>query len=329
MERINNKKYVEFLNNHSKVSRDSPIVAILGSGTLFVKDDNEFIIVSPYGFKRDKLKENLESLSILTNEFLGTTDIELVIAQDYEEIWQQVATTEERKEREEKQEQERLEKEKQEKQEEEDRKEQIRQGIIDAFKLFLKNTSIDADKYGLSNMVKNDGNSKAINAVKEWVKEPEYNRENTHHFLTLVGECGRGKTHLALCIANEYLKRPNELSYWSRACKVDYFQVASLLTQIKAGYNNNSNDAVMDRCNKSDLLILDDLGMQRDTDWALEQLDMIIDNRYIKKQDTVFTTNMKLSDLPKRIASRLAEGDSYVIGGDDYRMIKAKERKKK
>lgn len=330
MERISRNDYVSFLETHSKVSQKSPVVAILRSCNIFAKDGDKFIIALKYGYMQDKLQEYLNPLTLLTNEFLKTTDTKLIITMQYDDIWEQVATPDDRKERAEREELEHKEKEEQERQVEENLREQIRARTEQGYILFKSNTSVDAHNYELSNIIKIDGNTKVIHAIKEWVNEPEYKRQKTHHFLTLVGECGRGKTHLALCVVNEYLKRPNNADSWfASSGKVDYFQVANLLTLLKAGYSDNSNDIIMKRCNKADLLILDDLGMQRDTDWALEQLDMIIDNRYIKKQDTIFTTNMKLSELPKRIASRLSEGDSYVIGGEDFRIIKAKERKKK
>lgn len=82
----------------------------------------------------------------------------------------------------------------------------------------------------------------------------------------------------------------------------------------------------MDRCKFTSLLILDDLGAQRNTDWALEQLDSLIDHRYVCEKLTIFTTNLTSKQLPARIASRLNEGECIKLTCCDYRELKARRR---
>lgn len=71
------------------------------------------------------------------------------------------------------------------------------------------------------------------------------------------------------------------------------------------------------------LLILDDLGTEKLTDWAAEKLDTLIDHRYIKGLPLVVTTNVPAAQLSPRIASRLQDrrlGKVVTLSGPDYRV---------
>jgi len=145
-----------------------------------------------------------------------------------------------------------------------------------------------------------------------------------HYFLTLVGEPGRGKTHLALGIGWHWLE--NNLGL------VKYYQVESLLDELRQGFNADtaerqfSFDELMKWVKTVPLLILDDLGVEQSTPWARAKLDEIIDYRYIRGEKTVFSTNLAPAKLQDRIASRLQEGIVVVLECDDYRLVKAKVR---
>jgi DNA replication protein DnaC len=77
------------------------------------------------------------------------------------------------------------------------------------------------------------------------------------------------------------------------------------------------------------VLILDDLGAQKDTDFSLAKLDMIINYRYINELQTVVTANVdNIDELPSRIASRLSEGNVCKINMPDFRKIKSEQRAK-
>lgn len=135
-----------------------------------------------------------------------------------------------------------------------------------------------------------------------------------HHFLTFVGWCGRGKTHLALAIGIWYIEKLELQSV--------YYQVPELLNTLRHSYEADSELShveIMAKCREADLLILDDFGMQSNTTWAVEQLDSLVDHRYIHRLDTVFTTNLAPGKLPPRISSRIKEGEVVQFTGDDYR----------
>ncbi len=146
-----------------------------------------------------------------------------------------------------------------------------------------------------------------------------------HHFLTFVGEPGRGKSHLALGIGWHWLE--NNLGL------VKYWQVETLLDDLRHGFRADTDekaqrfDDLLKQIKEVPLLILDDLGVEQSTPWARAKLDEIIDYRYIRGEKTLFTTNLAPDKLQDRIASRLQEGIVVVLEGEDYRSIKARMRR--
>jgi len=171
----------------------------------------------------------------------------------------------------------------------------------------------------LYNFAQRDGVKAAYRAALDFVSG-----KAGHHFLTFVGETGRGKTHLALGIGWHWLENDMGL--------VKYYQVESLLDELRRGFHLDTEeklyrfDEQMKRIKSVPLLILDDLGVEQSTPWARAKLDEIIDHRYICNMKTVVTTNLEPSRLEPRIASRLKEGIVVVLKGKDYRELKARMR---
>ncbi len=130
------------------------------------------------------------------------------------------------------------------------------------------------------------------------------------------GDPGTGKTMLAYLITK---------SAMASGRTVAVFSFPRLLAAIRDSYREDAGDgyvAFLDRLINVDLLQLDDLGAERPTEWAAEQIFLLIDGRYEAKRSVVYTTNLALptpngSDLPgdetlsdrigPRVASRLAE----------------------
>ncbi len=149
--------------------------------------------------------------------------------------------------------------------------------------------------------------------------------EREHHFLTLAGDTGRGKTHLALGIGWHWLEVKDQL--------VKYGHVATLLDDLRSGYNISSAedyrnfDVKINQLKKCGLLILDDLGAEQSTPWAREKLDEIVDYRYINGYPLVATTNTPATELPPRLARRLGEGVRVVLKCGNYSALIAGQRK--
>lgn len=105
--------------------------------------------------------------------------------------------------------------------------------------------------------------------------------------LLLWGDVGTGKSFFAGCIANALLEQgiPVLMTNFSR-----------ILNSLSGIYSDEKNQFI-DSLNKYSLLIIDDLGIERSTEFALEQVFNVIDSRYRSKLPLIVTTNMTLEEL--------------------------------
>ncbi|MBR2518389.1 MAG: ATP-binding protein [Selenomonadaceae bacterium] len=108
------------------------------------------------------------------------------------------------------------------------------------------------------------------------------------------GECGTGKTFLAALIAQEFLQNGKS---------VIFIKVPSLLDDIKATFNGNGTELdLLDELRAANLVVLDDFGMEKSTQWAGSELCKILDMRYDNPTGkTIITSNLS----PKELAEHL------------------------
>ena len=143
--------------------------------------------------------------------------------------------------------------------------------------------------------------------------------------LLFMGSVGVGKTHLAVSI----LKGLTERGF---SCL--FYEFGSLLKEIQDSYNVNTQSSelgVLAPVLNTDVLVLDELGASKPTDWVRDTMAHIINTRYNEKKFTIFTTNY-LDERPNdredtledrigvRVRSRLYEMCKTVLmDGKDYR----------
>jgi DNA replication protein DnaC len=131
--------------------------------------------------------------------------------------------------------------------------------------------------------------------------------ENPTGWLVLKGGYGCGKTHLAAAIANRCVERGQP---------VLFITVPDLLDHLRATYAPTSAIAYGTRFEEVravPVLILDDLGTESSTPWALEKLFQILNYRYNAHLPTVVTTNHELEEISLRLRSRLVDPDLVKI----------------
>ena len=107
--------------------------------------------------------------------------------------------------------------------------------------------------------------------------------------LLFWGNVGTGKSYAAACIANYLLSH-----------KVPVV-MTSFVKILEAIQNNKDRESdLISRLNRTRLVIFDDLGAERGTDYALEKVYNIIDERYRKKLPMILTTNLTLDEMKEK-----------------------------
>lgn len=104
--------------------------------------------------------------------------------------------------------------------------------------------------------------------------------------LLFYGGVGTGKTFAAACIANHLL---------NQRIPVIMTSFVKLLESMQ-GFSEDDS-ALIARLNRAKLLIIDDLGAERSTDYALEKVYDIVDSRYRAKLPIILTTNLSMTEL--------------------------------
>lgn len=147
----------------------------------------------------------------------------------------------------------------------------------------------------------------------------------TERGLLLMGTCGIGKTHLAVSI----LKALTE-----RGFSCVFYEFGSLLRQIQDSYNPNTQITelkILANIYDAEILVLDEIGASKPTDWVRERMADVINTRYNDKKLTIFTTNYlddrkgeKEETLEERIGVRLRSRlfemcQTVKIEGNDFR----------
>lgn len=145
--------------------------------------------------------------------------------------------------------------------------------------------------------------------------------------LLLMGSCGVGKTHLAAAILHGLAEK---------GVSGLFYEFGALLKEIQESYNHislNSDLKVLVPVYEAEVLVLDELGASKPTDWVRDTMMQVISTRYNDKKLTIFTTNYsdeRCSDrdgileerIGIRLRSRLYEMCKTVyVEGDDYRKM--------
>jgi DNA replication protein DnaC len=123
--------------------------------------------------------------------------------------------------------------------------------------------------------------------------------------LLLIGEPGTGKTHLAVAALRHIIQRGFEGIF------TDY---QTLLDRIRSGYDSASNSSDKEAYRQaldSEVLLLDDLGAHRVTDWVQDTVTSIVTHRCNHRKPLIATTNLPDADAGSSTVQRGTVGPEY------------------
>ena len=168
--------------------------------------------------------------------------------------------------------------------------------------------------------------TKQLTKAKEYAEKwDDFSREGIG--LLLFGNVGTGKSYAAGCIANALI---------DRMISVLYVDMTDVVNRMQGNFGAD-RDSYLKRITRPDLLILDDLGAERNTSYGKERVFDIVNRRLLSRKPMIITTNIALSVMQKatdlddrRIYDRVLEVCVPVLfDGENFRKGNAAENLKK
>jgi DNA replication protein DnaC len=177
---------------------------------------------------------------------------------------------------------------------------------------------VSFDRPPVSDMARDLQTKIVVERVRTFVAELD-DRLESGQGLWLTGGTGTGKTTLAMLASKAALEAGHSVAIYS---------LPKLLARIRRTYDaepgGDSYSAFFERLTSVDLLHLDDLGAEKKSDWVLEQLYALVNERYEEKRSMLITSNFDGVELEEqigpRIVSRLTEmTEPLPLLGEDNR----------
>ena len=179
--------------------------------------------------------------------------------------------------------------------------------------------SVSFDAPPVADMARDPRARAVVAEVRAYVDDLEANLA-AGRGLWLMGDVGTGMTTLAMLVSRHAIEAGHSVALYS---------LPRLLARIRRTYDASPGEdsylRFFERLTSVELLHIDDLGAEKRSDWVLEQLYAIVDERYGSERAMVVTTNLRVEELEEQIGartvSRLVEicGDPLPLFGDDQR----------
>jgi DNA replication protein DnaC len=177
---------------------------------------------------------------------------------------------------------------------------------------------VSFDRPPVADMARDLQTKIAVNEVKGFIDDLDA-RLREGRGLWLFGDTGTGKTTLAMLISKAALEAGKTVAIYS---------LPKLLARIRRTYDSepggDSYLSFFERLTSVDLLHIDDLGAEKRSDWVLEQLYALVNERYEAQRSVLITTNLPHPELEEQIGSRTVSRltqicDEVEVRGEDRR----------
>lgn len=162
-------------------------------------------------------------------------------------------------------------------------------------------------------------NKRMIMAMQRYVNDFEKNKNIS---ILLTGKVGTGKTAICYWTLKQLLKK---------GYKAELITINNIFSNIKSTYNPTAIDtekSYIDKLTRLDLLIIDDIGTEKMSDWSYPILYQIINSRYENLKATIFNSNIEVKEFYKywdeRFVSRIIEmvKGNFHLKNKDWRTSK-------
>ena len=194
----------------------------------------------------------------------------------------------------------------------------LRSGMSEAMRRFT------FDNYETRYYENPDDMDRKVQWCRQFVNQIQQGVSNQCLFLT--GGVGRGKTHLSVAIANAVLENGNTVIYRRAA---DLFE---LIRQYRYEENRQKFEEMLEQLRTCDLLVIDDLGAERTTEFVIEQLVILLEERNYRSKPWIISSNLSINEIISAYNDRTADRilDKAVLFRlempESIRVAKAKER---
>lgn len=138
----------------------------------------------------------------------------------------------------------------------------------------------------------------------------------SRHNLFLYGPTGTGKTHLACALAREQLEHGMD---------VEFYKVPALMREFRRRMEPDEEEALLKQLIKAPVLVIDDLGVGKATEYVIEKLHEVIDGRQNEyRHGLVLTSNLSLNGIAETFKDRIADRlngmcEQVKMEGDSHR----------
>ena len=147
----------------------------------------------------------------------------------------------------------------------------------------------------------------------------------------VTGACGAGKTHVAVGMLKHFVKllpceNFNGIDIFTKTQAV-FTTAPELLMKIRRCFSlNECEETIVNKYSNVPFLVLDDLGVEKTSEWALQTLYIIINSRYSNCLQTVISSNFTIEEIGDKLGDRIA---SRIAGMCKITKLTGKDRRLK